>query len=333
MSRFRMDTRKVPWRMELLRRWKKDLEVHRESVKEIEKELRREEMTGVCCSLKDLDRRLQEEAQDAEKLLQALEEAAARYTELEERLKVPKTGEENPAYDEDGRYGGSQTAPLAVFLEEKDETYQELCEIIRSHYPQYSDRQMEKLVRDLELEGCGYVALANTLFGQYVGREEQFAEIFGFPMYSSSGELNTDLLVMDLYCSEDDPEKTGTTREEREEIWETYLKKHGVPVDVRTVEVTADSYEELSWEGELIVGISPCVLFDSGGNKVLEAEGGHAVTVTGVTEDGMFRVSSWGMEYYIRPEDPVYERIQFQQVCYGQPSPDREKREGELTER
>ena len=65
--------------------------------------------------------------------MQALEEAAAQYTELEERLKVPKTGEENPAYDEDGRYGGSQTAPLAVFLEEKDETYQELCEIIRSH--------------------------------------------------------------------------------------------------------------------------------------------------------------------------------------------------------
>ncbi len=85
---------------------------------------------------------------------------------------------------------------------------------------------------------------------------------------------------------------------------------------MRTVEVTAENYEELSWEGELIVGINPCILFDSDGKKVVETEGGHAMTITGMTDDGMFKVSSWGMEYYIMPDDPAYERIQFQQVCY-----------------
>lgn len=39
------------------------------------------------------------------------------------------------------------------------------------------------------------------------------------------------------------------------------------------------------------------------------------MTVTGVTEDGRFIVSSWGKRYYIDP-DTDYNRLQFQQVRY-----------------
>lgn len=316
MSTFRIDTKGVPGKMDSLARLRKKLTEGADLLDQYVSELHSEELSGIRSVLRKLSKKLQTDAEAVKKLETGLEEAAGKYMILENRLRTPKPAGENPAYDEEGNCGGSQLSPMAFYRGEDGEIRQGIQSIIRSYYPGLDDRGTEKLLADLELEGCGYVALANTLFGQYAGREEQFLKVFGFPMYAGTGELNFELLVTDLYCSKDKHWKTGTTREEREEIWEDYLEEKGIPVDVRTVEVTAENYEELSWEGELIVGINPCILFDSDGKKVVETEGGHAMTITGMTDDGMFKVSSWGMEYYIMPDDPAYERIQFQQVCY-----------------
>lgn len=108
----------------------------------------------------------------------------------------------------------------------------------------------------------------------------------------------------------------GTTRESREYRWEKYLKDRGVDVDVKNVDVTLDNYNEVAVKGDLVVGVSPCILYDSSGKKVVNQDGGHAMTVTGITDDGMYKVSSWGKEYYIKPDDSVYDRMQFQQIIY-----------------
>lgn len=316
MSTFRIDTKGVPERTDSLARLSRKLIEDAGLLDQYASEFRSEGLSGIRSALRKLSNKLQMEAEDAKRLQAGLEEASRQYIILENRLKIPKPAEENPAFDEEGSCGGSQITPLAFYRGEDGEIRQGIQSIVRSYYPGLDEKGTEDLLADLELEGCGYVALANTLFGQYVGREDQFRKIFGFPMYAGTGELNFELLVTDLYCSKDKRWKTGTTREEREEIWEEYLEEKGIPVDVRTVEVTAENYEELSWEGELIVGISPCILFDSDGKKVVEAEGGHAMTITGMTDDGRYKVSSWGMEYYIVPNDPAYERMQFQQVCY-----------------
>ena len=34
-------------------------------------------------------------------------------------------------------------------------------------------------------------------------------------------------------------------------------------------------------------------------------DGGHAMTVTGVTDDGKLIVSSWGNQYYIDPDEKI----------------------------
>jgi len=87
-------------------------------------------------------------------------------------------------------------------------------------------------------------------------------------------------------------------------------------VDVKNVDVTPNTYNEIASKGDLVVGVSPCILYDSAGTEVRNIDGGHAMTVTGITDDGMYRVSSWGKEFYIKPDDSVYDRILFQQIIY-----------------
>ena len=43
-------------------------------------------------------------------------------------------------------------------------------------------------------------------------------------------------------------------------------------------------------------------MYDENGNRYY-IDGGHAITVTGITEDGRYIVSSWGEKYYINPSD------------------------------
>lgn len=228
----------------------------------------------------------------------------------------------NMPFDDQGQYGGYQGNPQTH--------YKDLADIVRKYYPDFSDKEVEDYLKKLADEGCGYVAMTNTIFSQFEGKEDEFEKTFGFPMYDENGELNYDAMVTDFYSAMDnhnkdgineseDPSSTdgkGTTREKREYRWETYMKDHGIDVDVKDVDVTPDTYEEIAKDGYLVIGVSPVVLYDENGNEVYNKKGGHAMTVTGVTDDGMYIVSSWGEKFYIKPDDNVYNRMQFQQVQY-----------------
>jgi hypothetical protein len=48
-------------------------------------------------------------------------------------------------------------------------------------------------------------------------------------------------------------------------------------------------------------------LYDSDGNVVASDVGDHWMTVTGVTADGNYVVSSWGDKYYIHPNELSYQ--------------------------
>lgn len=216
----------------------------------------------------------------------------------------------NPAFDSSGSYGGNQGSAKENYLDE------ELQAIVRKYHPNYSDAKIRDFLSKMNKEGCGYVAMCNTLFQQYVGREAEFEEKFGFPMYKD-GDLNFDALIIDFYCDQDNPNKGGTNQYEREEMWEEYLKDRGVYVNVQCdVKVTPDTYSTIAKEGSLVVSISPVILQNKNGDIVDDRDGGHAMTVTGVTDDGRYIVSSWGKVYYVDPDDN-YTRLQFQQVKYG----------------
>ena len=177
------------------------------------------------------------------------------------------------------------------------------------------------------------MALINTIFNQYAGRADEFEKAFGFPMYDENGELNFDLLLVDFYSAMDNHNSFlgidyydrnedasavkgfGTTMESREYRWEKYLHDRGIQTDVHDITVTPDNYNQVAQDGEIIISMSPVVLYDENGKCVFKADAGHAMTITGVTEDGMYKVTSWGKEYYIKP-DGQYDRMNFQQVSY-----------------
>ena len=243
-------------------------------------------------------------------------------------IKAEPTRKDESPYDDEGSYGGNQSSPR--------EHKEEMSSIVKKYYPDFTDSQIDDYLKKLESEGCGYVAICNTLFLQYIGKEEEFKRIFGFSMYTKDGDFNYDALVTDFYCATDNhnqkgilwwkhdsvnanedisgTEGNGTSRNSREYRYEMYMKNHGINVDVKNVNVSARNFNSISQKGEIVVGIYPCVLYDSKGNKVVDIKGGHAMTVTGVTSDGMIIVSSWGKKYYIKPGS--YSREQYQQVIY-----------------
>ena len=216
-------------------------------------------MIGIKMALLKISVQMKSEMRILAALDDTLGEAVSLYGAAERNLSEVKNAKENPAFDDVGSYGGNQGAPVKNY--KSDSSKRDLLnEIVRKYHPDYTDKEVEKLLSELNMEGCGYVALINTLFVQYLGREDRFMEVFGFPMYDNNGELNYDALVTDLYCSKDDPNMSGTTRASREPIWESYLKEHNITVDVKNVNVTAENFEELSKGGQIIVGLGPCIL-------------------------------------------------------------------------
>ena len=99
------------------------------------------------------------------------------------------------------------------------------------------------------------------------------------------------------------------------------MRSKGIKVDIVNINVTVDTFEELSKQGEIVVAISPLRLRDKNGKLVDKRKGGHAMVVTGVeiiNGKKMYKVSSWGDAYYIDPDDfDSKMMIYYQQARYG----------------
>jgi hypothetical protein len=195
-----------------------------------------------------------------------------------------------------------------------------------------SDKEKDAYLKRLNSEGCGYVAIVNTIFVEYADKPAEFEKTFGYPMYHN-GDLNYDMLIADMYSSMDntdgsgnfdpyndynpetdgnkgsynawtDKSGTGTYPSEQAKFITNFMKDHGVDVSSTvTNNVTVDNFEQLSREGkQVVVDFYHGDLLNMNGTVAQTINGGHAMTVTGVTKDGKFIVSSWGKEYMIDPK-------------------------------
>lgn len=237
-------------------------------------------------------------------------------------------------FDSEGLYGGDQGSPMR---ETDPDIIQEMYDIIRGNNPDVvlSDAQLERYLKKANSEGCGYVALTNSIMGEFAGREEEFEATFGYPMYTEDGNLNFDMLFIDLYSSMDNVDiKTGTidfyddydvdidgkredydywndvtgsgsNQYDREYYLENFMTEHGVSVDVQTdAFVDIYNYDNISDSGrDVIIAFRNGNLYNEDGTVAQKIEGGHAMVVTGVTDDGKMIVSSWGKKYYIDPDE------------------------------
>lgn len=229
-------------------------------------------------------------------------------------------GAANPTFDENNanQYGGRQAGPMGATGDERDELY----DIVRKYYPNMTDDEIKDYLSKLNDEGCGYVAIANSIFAEFEGKEDLFEEKFGFPMYDEkTGKLNYNMLVTDLYAATDnhnhsfwpwggdtvDPNEDasatdgwGTNEKSRKYRTELYLKDKGIDCSINNnIKVTPENFSNYD-DGHVIMRAENFDLVDENGN-VTHVDEGHAMTVTGVTDDGRLIVSSWGQKYYIDP--------------------------------
>ena len=232
----------------------------------------------------------------------------------------------NPGY-----YGGNQMLFGNLDSTERAEMY----EIFRCNNPdiELTDAEFQNYLSRMSNEGCGYVAICNTIFQEYEGREAEFESTFGFPMRDENDNLNYLPLEMDMYSRFDniDPNSGllnnlydydsnvdgdqstynyltdttgyGTNQYDLEYYLETYAASHNVDVDVHTnANVTVHNYDDIIESGQQVnVLLLHGDLYNMDGSVRQTINGGHWMTVTGVTEDGMFIVSSCGGQYYIDP--------------------------------
>ncbi|MEG1106310.1 MAG: hypothetical protein RSD63_06255 [Eubacterium sp.] len=228
-------------------------------------------------------------------------------------------------FNERGEYGGNQNSPYINGLE--------LIGIVRKYYPYKNEKEIEKFLQDINKEGCGYVACANTVFTHYVGRAEEFKKTFGFSMYKEDGNPNYDALITDFYASTDNHHgfggidiknpfennkiMAGVTPEELEYRFELYMRKHGVNVDVKSnnIEITPENFKEMNRTSDVIIYMKPVRLIKENGDIYNSPGGRHFVKIVEVTDDGRYAVSSWGEKYYL---DFIgnYDKVHIQTIKY-----------------
>jgi hypothetical protein len=229
---------------------------------------------------------------------------------------------DSPAFDDVGQYGGDQGSPISYVSRIKDlnqllksQRYQDYKSIVQKYFPNMDDSQIKELLSTANSEGCGYVALINSIYSVYKDNPQQFEKDFGIPMYKN-GDLNYDDLYLDLYCSKDDANHSGTNPYSRQEIWQNYCSEHGVDAKITTdLNVTPDNFKKISQKGQIFIDVSTnWSLQNAETLETITEDAGHAMCITGVTSDGRYIVSSWGDECYLTLNSNT--RYSFSQVSY-----------------
>lgn len=222
----------------------------------------------------------------------------------------------NPAFDQHGMYGGNQSQASRKFVVGSSE-FNQMAAIARKYdkYSEYSDAEIDQLIDTAAKTGCAYIAMVNTVFDRFVGREDEFEEAFGYPMYMN-GDLNYSSVFLDFYCYSD--LERGIHREERETRWENFCAERNIDVEVQNQpfmdKETFDSYRGKDIHVNIQTG--KFNLLDMEGRTVYRNVGYHAMCVTDITDDGRVMVSSWGSQYYIDP-DNFGENVLYQIVEYN----------------
>lgn len=230
------------------------------------------------------------------------------------------------------------------------EEYTKLCLIVKNSFPDISQEEIDALILKLRKEACGYTAMVNSLFEEFIDRPDEFRSIFGVSLFRDDGGLNFNPILVDLYCKRDnysggrflfwtwdfytknedriwkDEDKDGkyewidrpfgNIEAQLKYRWETYCKSFGIRAKVSLISaVTPKNYHTYRKKGFVSVLARNYKMTNDKG-AVTSITGGHYMSITGVTEDKKkYVVSSWGGRYYLDPKD-VKGYLGYQLVTY-----------------
>lgn len=181
-------------------------------------------------------------------------------------------------------------------------------DILSKYFPDATQEEKIALLSKGTFVGCGYTAITNFVFKEFEGKENDFYNTFGFPMYEmkyddSMGtptfyvDYNYEPVIMDLICQKNTIQVNGENS-----IKQTILSTDGIgePEARDVVNYVRDEYgvvfdkslNELRYYSE--DGYS---LYSIDGRLQFEDGGPHAMVKIGETEDGRDIISSWGEKF------------------------------------
>ena len=182
---------------------------------------------------------------------------------------------------------------------------------------------------------CGYISASNGIFSNYIGREDEFQETFGFPMYTINSvtgivDYNYEKLelqffnyvngdkIKDIIKSDDYVFANGRVEDTKGNViylgydmkdYENFLKDRGVNCQTQTIPIvtnrTNQNEKGINKELRRAYLDNDCIiltaggydLYDENGNLFYEGGGGHSMQLVGFTDDGKPIVSSWGRKF------------------------------------
>ncbi len=127
------------------------------------------------------------------------------YTNYDGRGLAPNNSKAMDIFDDSKvnliQYGGDQTS----FLDNGYELLknEDVRKVLTDNFPDASEEDYYLYLRKIELVGCGYVAMVNSIFDAYQGKQEEFQNTFHIPMYRLNSEgkvvFNYEPLVTSIY--------------------------------------------------------------------------------------------------------------------------------------
>ena len=155
----------------------------------------------------------------------------------------------------------------------------------------------------------GATALVNDVILSYKGKEDAFRAKYGCDPITENGYINREAAqkILNEYESKDiaDLKTDGTTTYSIENRFCHYLDEKGMSYECENVKgLDAGQIKEYINSGKNVnIATESFNLYNENGKAVAKDVESHWMTITGVTEDGRYIVSSWGKRYYLNPSE------------------------------
>ena len=220
-----------------------------------------------------------------------------------------------------GRYGGDQGSLYKQWKNMSPEEKQRFRDVVRHYYPDFTVQQIDDVIFQSYVTGCGYTAAINSVLWHYSHDPARFKNAFGFDLYNPDGTVNFEELLLDFWCytqhqSTDINPTGGPPGTAPTGIFpagggdlQNYLADHGVTITTSktTWAGMADYYQFAHHADTVLISVHPVLLYDVAGVPRQWSGNRHAMVVTGQGTDTSGRqfliVSSWGETYKLYPDD------------------------------
>lgn len=201
------------------------------------------------------------------------------------------------------QYGGDQTAFQYNYQKRMLLRDEAIIKIINKRFDKCTEEELYDYFTSVAEHGCGYTAMTNWVFKNFEGKEDDFNNTFGYPMYNLQlldddefiVDYNYEPIIFDLYSEINGRDRTvittsvngnGTLNTEFYRMYKYLHNEYGV---------FGDDYNEAIKDSGMF-GTDEFDIFDLDGNLIMPASesGPHAMTKIEDLGDGRWIVSTWG---------------------------------------